>query len=51
MCASCGCGEPSNDHGDARNITMTELNSAAQAAGVSTKEAAANICSCCGGHS
>lgn len=43
MCLSCGCGSPNDDHGDPRNITMTELQEAAEAAGISVDEAAANI--------
>jgi hypothetical protein len=50
MCARCGCGEPTNSHGDPQNITMTDVENAARAAGVSTKQAAENICDCCGGH-
>jgi hypothetical protein len=43
MCLSCGCGEPNNDHGDARNITMEMLKKAADAAEISTTQAADNI--------
>ena len=43
MCLSCGCGEPNEDHGDPRNITMQKLEEAAQAADTSTQEAAQNI--------
>lgn len=47
MCASCGCGQPSDNHGDSRNITVDDVDKAAQAAGVSREEAAENIRSCC----
>lgn len=43
MCLSCSCGDPPNAHGDARNITLLVLQGAAQAAGISPGEAAANI--------
>jgi hypothetical protein len=43
MCLSCGCGEPDADHGDARHITMAKLKEAAEAAEISTEEAAQNI--------
>ena len=43
MCVSCGCGQPNNNHGDSRNITQSDLNNAAQAAGISTQQAAQNI--------
>lgn len=43
MCLSCGCCDPPNDHGDARNITLLILQGAAQAAGISPEQAAANI--------
>jgi hypothetical protein len=33
MCLSCGCGKPDDDHGDARNITLQDIDQAAQAAG------------------
>jgi hypothetical protein len=33
MCISCGCGKPNDDHGDARNITLQDVDQAAQAAG------------------
>jgi hypothetical protein len=43
MCLSCGCGEPNENHGDPRNITMQKLEEAAEAANISTQEAAQNI--------
>jgi len=48
MCCSCGCvlagtGTPGDDHGDPVNITSAALNSAAQAAGITASQAAANI--------
>jgi hypothetical protein len=43
MCLSCGCGEPNENHEDPRNITMQKLEEAAQAANISTQEAAQNI--------
>ncbi len=32
MCASCGCGRPEDQHGDQRNIKMSDLEAAANAA-------------------
>lgn len=43
MCLSCGCKKPNDDHGDNRNITMKDLEQAAQAAGTSRDQAAQNI--------
>lgn len=43
MCASCGCHLWNNDHGDARHITLDELDAAADAAGISRTEAYLNI--------
>jgi hypothetical protein len=43
MCMTCGCGEPNDKHGDEASITNDELISAANAAGVSEKEAIDNI--------
>ena len=31
MCVSCGCGSPEDKHGDDRNITLSELQAAADA--------------------
>ena len=33
MCMSCGCGNPNDDHGDSRNITLNDIDQAAIAAG------------------
>lgn len=43
MCLSCGCGAPNDDHGNPDHITMDELQRAAEAARISTQEAAQNI--------
>ena len=43
MCMSCGCGSPNDDHGDSRNITLNDLDQAAQAAGSSVGQVAQNI--------
>ena len=43
MCVSCACGKPNDDHGDKRNITMNQLEEAAQAAGVSIGDVCQNI--------
>jgi hypothetical protein len=28
MCSHCGCGQPENQHGDSRNLTVSQLRSA-----------------------
>jgi hypothetical protein len=43
MCLTCGCGQPNDDHGDPRNIVMSELNDAAEAAEIDVDEAANNL--------
>lgn len=47
MCVSCGCGSPNDTHGDQRNITMDDIQQAAQAAGTTPQEVADNIQSAC----
>ena len=42
MCLSCGCGEPHDNHGDSRHITL-EMLQAAAAAECSADDAAHNI--------
>jgi hypothetical protein len=43
MCVSCGCGKPNDDHGDSRHITMSQIEAAADAAGISIDDVAENI--------
>ena len=43
MCVSCGCGAPNEKHGDDANITMSDLERAAQAANSSPTQVAENI--------
>jgi hypothetical protein len=43
MCLSCGCGKPEDKHGDERNIILSEVIAAGQAAGISPQQAAENI--------
>lgn len=43
MCMTCGCHEPFNPHGDPANITYADLAAAADAAGISVEQAAANL--------
>ena len=43
MCVTCGCGIPEDKHGDDRNITLSELQAAADAAGITLEEAVGNI--------
>lgn len=47
MCASCGCGQPNEDHGNSANITMEQIQQAAQAAEISPTQVADNIKACC----
>lgn len=50
MCASCGCRHPNDTHDDSRNITMLDLTSAADAAGIAVDEVAHNIVGTIEGH-
>lgn len=43
MCASCGCGTPDDNHGDPANITVDELQWAADAAGISPDQVVENL--------
>jgi len=43
MCLSCGCGRPNDDMGDEANITLEDLKKAADAAGITPRQAAENI--------
>jgi hypothetical protein len=43
MCLSCGCGEPNEDHGDPRHITLRKLEEAAQSGDITPEQAAQNI--------
>ena len=43
MCLSCGCGEPDDNHGNDRHITLEMLEAAAEAAEITKEEAANNI--------
>jgi hypothetical protein len=43
MCVSCGCGVPEDKHGDDRNITLSEIRAAAEAANISVEEVVENI--------
>jgi len=47
MCVSCGCGNPNDNRGDSRNITMNDIDLAAQAAGTSREQVAQNIMNAC----
>lgn len=43
MCLDCGCGSPFDSHGDPRHLTLTGLAAAAEASGISIRQAAQNI--------
>ncbi len=43
MCASCGCNKVNDQHGDQRNITLKDLDQAAQAAQISREEVVQNL--------
>ena len=43
MCLSCGCGQPNDDHGDSRNITLNDIDQAAKAAGTTRDKVLQNI--------
>lgn len=46
MCISCGCGHANDAHGDSRNITLGDLDQAAQAAGTTRDQVIQNIAQC-----
>lgn len=48
MCISCGCGMPHDKHNNPALITIDDLDAAANAAGMSTEDAAMNIASAIG---
>ena len=43
MCVSCGCGKPSDSHGNSDHIVIHDLERAAEAANLSVAQVAANI--------
>jgi len=43
MCVTCGCKQYEDNHGDQRNITLTALREAGQAAGIGLPEVVSNI--------
>ena len=43
MCLNCNCGKPNDNHGDARNITLQDIDQAARAAGTTRARAFENI--------
>ena len=43
MCMSCGCGSSNEQHGSADNITLQQMERAAQAADIDVETAADNI--------
>ena len=43
MCLNCDCGKPDDNHGDARNITLQDIDQAARAAGTTRARAFENI--------
>ena len=43
MCLSCGCGKPSDAHGNSDHIVIRDLERAAEAANISVEQAADNI--------
>jgi len=43
MCLDCGCGRPEDSRGDERHITLARLRSAAEASGVSVRDALRNM--------
>jgi hypothetical protein len=45
MCISCGCGRPDDNHGDQRNITLQDIDAAAEAAGTTREKVLQNISS------
>jgi len=43
MCLNCGCGQPEERHGDPANITLADVERAAQANGQTLEEATRHI--------
>src|SRR5882672_11168922 len=43
MCLTCGCGRPNDDHGEKDNITLDDLQAAADVQSISLNEAAQNL--------
>ena len=43
MCVSCGCGALEDSHGDERNITLTNLRAAAEAAQITMFQLSKNL--------
>jgi hypothetical protein len=43
MCLDCGCGEPSNSHGEEGHLLAADLKRAAKVSGISVQKAAQNI--------
>jgi hypothetical protein len=43
MCVSCGCGRPSDSHGNSDHIVIHDLERAAEAANISITQVVANI--------
>lgn len=43
MCLSCGCGEPNEQHGDDRHLTMKDIQAAAEASDITPDEVIKNI--------
>lgn len=43
MCMNCGCGQPHEDHGNAANITATDLQRAADANNQSLRQSAQHV--------
>ena len=43
MCASCGCDKPDDNHGDTANITTSDIDRAAEAAGITPTEVLDNL--------
>lgn len=43
MCVTCGCGNLDDKHGDDRNLTLSEFEAAATAAGIDMAQLATNV--------
>ena len=43
MCASCGCQKPEDQHGDQRNIKLSDIEAAAKAAGTDSATVVENM--------
>ena len=47
MCMTCGCGALDDNYGDQRNITLSDVDQSAEAAGITREQAVHNLRESC----